>query len=84
MSAVLVDPTDLRIVLDQQSGHAHRRPGIWDPDNLPDRANKRCVECAARARLREALDLQAATPASAGEPKATPNPDLRSGTEEPR
>lgn len=78
---VLVDPTDLRIVLDQQSGHAHRRPGIWDPDNLPDRANTRCVECAARDRLRAALEAWSATPASAGAPEAPPK-DLQERTKD--
>lgn len=50
-----VDPNDLRIVLGQRTGHSHSRPGIWDPDNPPGRANMPCRECAARERLREAL-----------------------------
>lgn len=52
---VTVDPSDLLTVLNQRTGHSHRRPGIWDPDNRPEIANKPCVECAARERLRAAL-----------------------------
>ncbi|MCW2897880.1 MAG: hypothetical protein JWO67_145 [Streptosporangiaceae bacterium] len=52
---VTVDPADLRLVLDQKNGHSHRRPGIWDADNPPWRANRPCVECAAGERLRAAL-----------------------------
>lgn len=28
-------------------GHAHRRPGIWDPDNTEELRNKPCAWCAA-------------------------------------
>jgi hypothetical protein len=45
----IVDPADLRTVLDQRSRHAHRTPGRWDADGSA------CAECAARGRLRAAL-----------------------------
>lgn len=45
----VVDPADLRTVLDQRSQHAHRTPGRWDADGSA------CTECAARDRLRAAL-----------------------------
>lgn len=52
---VTVAAVDLRTVLDQRIMHSHERPGVWDADNRPGLANTACVECAARARLREAL-----------------------------
>jgi hypothetical protein len=52
----MIDPADVRIVLDQRIGHDHQRPGVWDFDNLPDRAGQPCVECAARKRLRAAIE----------------------------
>ncbi|GAA4439555.1 hypothetical protein [Phytohabitans houttuyneae] len=50
---------DIEIMLNQRTGHAHTRPGIWDPDNRPGKANTVCVECAARRRVRAWLDGQA-------------------------
>jgi hypothetical protein len=52
---VAVSAADLTTVLDQRNLHCHRRPGIWDDDNPPDRAGTRCVECAARERLLAAM-----------------------------
>jgi hypothetical protein len=51
-----VDPSDVQVVLSQRVVHSHTRPGIWDPDNGAGKANMPCIECAARARLREAVD----------------------------
>lgn len=47
---VVVDPDDLRMVLDQRIMHCHLVPGFWDGTGRP------CAECAARTRLRAALD----------------------------
>ena len=55
--AIRILAHDLRIVLDQQTLHAHRRPGLWDVENHPKIADTPCVECAARDRLRAALDV---------------------------
>jgi hypothetical protein len=52
---VEVSIDDLRLVLDQRVMHSHQRPGIWDPDNRLGVADTRCLECAARERLRKAL-----------------------------
>lgn len=52
----LVDPVDLEVVLDQRTMHDHQRPGIWDDDNRPGLAGTRCGECAARVRLRAAVN----------------------------
>lgn len=52
----LVDPADLRTVLNQRhASHAHQRSGVWDDSNRPEIAGKPCVECAARQRLHTAL-----------------------------
>ena len=59
MTAVTVDAEDLRTVLDQWPLHFHRVPGVWDDDN-PVKGGTRCVECAARVRLRSALALAGA------------------------
>ncbi len=45
---VIVDEGDRRLALSYEP-HAHTRPGLWDRDG------SRCVECAARDRLRRAL-----------------------------
>ena len=52
----MIDPADVRIVLDQRIGHSHEQPGVWDLNNPPDRAGRPCVECAARKRLRAAIE----------------------------
>lgn len=52
----MIDPADVKIVLDQRIGHDHQQPAVWDLDNPPDRAGQPCVECAARKRLRAAVE----------------------------
>jgi hypothetical protein len=68
----IVDPADLRTVLDQRSQHAHRTPGRWDADGSA------CTECAARNRLRAALTR---TPApGAGRRDCPPVPEIHTET----
>jgi hypothetical protein len=57
---IIVSAADLEAVLNQRVMHSHSRPGIWDSDNRPGLAHTRCVECAARERLR--ADLQGPDP----------------------
>lgn len=55
-------------------GHAHRRPGIWDPGNAPEIENKPCSLCAAWNRavsLREQLRAEKAAPKPATLRKVT-------------
>jgi hypothetical protein len=54
---VTVTAADLRRVLDQRVQYSHMRPGSWDDSNRPEIAGRLCVECAARDRLRAALDV---------------------------
>lgn len=64
--SVSVSAADLETVLNQRVMHSHSRPGIWDADNQPGLANTRCVECAARERLRAELQGRAGSPRQAG------------------
>lgn len=40
-------------------GHSHQRPGIWDDDNLPNKAGKPCSYCLAWSNMRASIDALA-------------------------